>query len=100
MAASNQHLLCRQVNWSPGNMIAVASSSFDARHADVAAVASVSLLPDGTSRLGLSAPLAYTHLGVRRRYEGDPRGHVLDMRAEVMVLDRRIVIQVCSTRTC
>lgn len=83
-----------QVNWAAGSSIAIASSSFDARDIDTAVITSVQLLPDGTSRLQLDRPLSYTHLAVLRTYAGDPGQHVLDMRAEVTVLDRNIVIQV------
>eukprot|EP00879_Flechtneria_rotunda_P011345 GHRR01011850.1.p1 GENE.GHRR01011850.1~~GHRR01011850.1.p1 ORF type:complete len:1721 (+),score=430.30 GHRR01011850.1:1256-6418(+) len=82
-----------QVNWKPGNTIVIASSSFDARHVDTTTITAVQLLPDGTSRLTVADPLQYTHLGVLRTYKGDPRQNVLDMRAEVAVLDRNIVIQ-------
>lgn len=42
------------------------------------------------TRLGLSAPLQFTHLGERLTFPGDDRGHVLDMRAEVAVLNRTV----------
>eukprot|EP00775_Hariotina_reticulata_P007195 gene7195-7409_t len=83
-----------QLNWQPGFTVVIASSSFDARDVDMAIITAVQPLPGGTTtRLLLSSPLQYTHLGVVRRYPGDPRQHVLDMRAEVAVLNRNIVIQ-------
>jgi hypothetical protein len=42
------------------------------------------------TRLGLSAPLRYAHLGERLTFPGDARDHVLDMRAEVAVLNRSV----------
>jgi hypothetical protein len=52
------------------------------------------LLPHSPSsavtRLGLSAPLRFTHLGERLTFAGDDCGHVLDMRAEVAVLNRSV----------
>lgn len=39
-------------------------------------------------RLELDGPLSYTHLGEVVTVPGDDRGHVLDMRAEVAVLNR------------
>eukprot|EP00878_Enallax_costatus_P024164 GHUV01025763.1.p1 GENE.GHUV01025763.1~~GHUV01025763.1.p1 ORF type:complete len:516 (+),score=80.92 GHUV01025763.1:1100-2647(+) len=81
------------VNWQAGNTIAIASSSFDAREVDTATITSITQQANKTSLIQLSSPLQYTHLGVLRTYAGDPRQNVLDMRAEVIVLERNIVIQ-------
>lgn len=45
----------------------------------------------GVTTLSLDRPLAYTHLG--ERFTG-PNGLVMDMRAEVAVLSRNVVVQV------
>ena len=47
----------------------------------------------GTATLALDRPLNYTHLGVRNTVAGDGRGHVVDMRAEVAVLSRSVVVE-------
>lgn len=93
-ASTPAHAPPPQVNWQPGNTIAIAPSSFDARDVDTATITSVTQRTDGTSLISLASPLQYTHLGVLRTYAGDPGQHVLDMRAEVIVFERNIVIQV------
>jgi hypothetical protein len=79
------------VNWVPGDRIVIASSSFFATDVNEALVANVTcvMAPGGTVvRLELDAPLNFTHLGELVTVPGDDRGHVLDMRAEVAVLNR------------
>lgn len=82
------------MGWQAGNTIAIAPSSYDARHVDTATITAVTQRADGTSLIALASSLQYTHLGVLRTYAGDPGQHVLDMRAEVIVFERNIVIQV------
>jgi hypothetical protein len=71
----------------------IAPSSF--YHTDVseATLTAVTNNPDGTATLALDTPLAFTHLGEVVTVPGDDRGHVLDMRAEVAVLSRSVVLQ-------
>jgi hypothetical protein len=52
------------------------------------AITGVTLGPDGNTTLTLERPLVYTHLGEVVTVPGDTRGHRLDMRAEVAVLNR------------
>ncbi len=56
-------------------------------------IVAVSLDDDGNTTLTLDAPLQYVHLAVVMTVDGDPRGHVMDMRAEVAVLSRNVVFQ-------
>lgn len=83
------------VNWAVGDAIAIASSSFLAEEVDTVDITSVSVDPStGTTTLGLSGPLLFTHLGVvMSDLAGDASGKVLDMRAEVAVLTRNVVLQ-------
>ncbi|KAG1667228.1 hypothetical protein FOA52_009793 [Chlamydomonas sp. UWO 241] len=83
------------VNWVVGDKIAIASSSFFAFETDEAVIKSVTLNATAkTSTLGLDTALVYTHLGVlMKSFVGDDRGHVLDMRAEVAVLSRNVVLE-------
>jgi hypothetical protein len=78
------------VNWVAGDRIAIASSSFYATDVDEATVTNVTCLATECSvvQLGLDMPLNFTHLGELVTVPGDDRGHVLDMRAEVAVLNR------------
>jgi hypothetical protein len=77
------------VNWQVGDRIVIASSSFYATDVDEATVTNVMAVgPEGSAavRLDLDVPLLYTHLGEVVRVPGND--HVLDMRAEVAVLNR------------
>jgi hypothetical protein len=78
------------INWVAGDRIAIASSSFYATDVDESTVLNVTCLLLGCEvvRLELDGPLSYTHLGEVVTVPGDDRGHVLDMRAEVAVLNR------------
>ena len=80
---------CAQV----GDRVAIASSSFFAEEVDEAVITAVTY-QDGntTTLLNLSAPLQYTHLGEVVSVPGESR--TLDMRAEVAVLTRNVVITV------
>ncbi|KAJ9512732.1 hypothetical protein QJQ45_019041, partial [Haematococcus lacustris] len=90
-----QLVLAGNVNWVPGDAIAVASSSFYATHTDEAVITLVSYDPStNTSLLKLDTAMRYTHLGVIvPPTPGDPYNRTIDMRAEVAVLSRRIVIE-------
>lgn len=78
-----------------GDRIVIASSSVYATDVDEATVIAITTdAVAGTSTLTLDAALKYTHLGVvLSNFPGDDRGHVLDMRAEVAVLSRSVVVE-------
>lgn len=78
------------INWVAGDRIAIASSSFYGTEVDEATVVNVTCMLPGCEvvQLALDMPLIYTHLGEVVTVPGDDRGHVLDMRAEVAVLNR------------
>lgn len=80
------------INWVVGDRIAIASSSFYATDVDEATVTNVTCVTAGCEvvQLGLDTVLNYTHLGEVVTVPGDDRGHVLDMRAEVAVLNRYV----------
>lgn len=69
----------------------IASSSILPDDVDEAVVAAIEPLPSGNTRLVLDRALRYTHLGVVLAVEGEER--VVDMRAEVAVLTRNVVVQ-------
>lgn len=71
-----------------GDVIAIASSSFFGEEVDEVAITGVTPGADGNTTLALARPLVYTHLGEVVTVPGDTRGHRLDMRAEVAVLNR------------
>lgn len=78
------------VNWAVADRIVVASSSYYATDVDEAGITNITCLDAACAvvQLGLDAPLNFTHLGELVTVPGDDRGHVLDMRAEVAVLNR------------
>lgn len=78
------------VNWVVGDRIAIASSSFYATDIDEGTITNITCMSAGCEvvQLTLDVPLTYTHLGEVVTVPGDDRGHVLDMRAEVAVLNR------------
>ena len=71
-----------------GDRIAIASSSFYATDVDEATITSITTTPSGNTLLSIDPPLSFTHLGEVVQVAGDMRGHKLDMRAEVTVLNR------------
>lgn len=78
------------INWAVGDRIVIASSSFYATDTDEATITNITCTQPGCEvvQLTLDMPLTYTHLGEVVTIPGDDRGHVLDMRAEVAVLNR------------
>ena len=78
-----------EVDWQAGDEIVVASSSFLAEEVDRRTIVAVTLA-GGVSTLELDRPLDFTHLGV----VADFGGETVDMRAEVAVLTRNVVVQV------
>lgn len=76
--------LAESVNWAAGDTIVLAPSGFAPEEGEVAAIASVS----GT-RVTLAAPLRHTHLGTVQTIEG----RAVDMRAEVGLLSRNVVVR-------
>ena len=77
----------------PGDQIVIASSSLFPEEVDEAIITSMTFLDGNTrTRLELQSPLRYTHLGEVVAVPGETR--VLDMRAEVAVLTRNVLITV------
>lgn len=94
-----------RVNWRIGDEIAIASSSVLPGDTDTAFITAVDFPPEGGSRLTLDRAMSFTHLGelvtdtigaqpwARGNSERVPYGSGLDMRAEVIVLTRDILIE-------
>ncbi|GFR40478.1 hypothetical protein Agub_g1045 [Astrephomene gubernaculifera] len=80
------------VNWQIGDKIVIASSSFMPDEVDEAAITGLdnATIP-GCTIISLDTPMQYTHLGEVHKQAGAPTP--LDMRAEVAVLTRNIVLQ-------
>lgn len=77
--------------WEAGDRIAITSTDFDMNQAEEVTVTAVSV--DGRT-ISFNPPLEHAHYGEIERYD-DPDGdkHVLDMRAEVALVNRNIKIQ-------
>ncbi|GIL53440.1 hypothetical protein Vafri_9024 [Volvox africanus] len=80
------------VNWQVGDRIVIASSSFMPWEVDEVIITALdnTTVPRCTV-ISLDTPLKYTHLGEIHNQDGVPMP--LDMRAEVAVLTRNIVLQ-------
>jgi hypothetical protein len=80
------------VDMQAGDRVVIASSSFFPEEVDEAVITAVTYLSNNRTMLNVSAPLRYTHLGVVVAVAGEPR--TLDMRAEVAVLSRNVLVTV------
>ncbi len=76
--------LSEAVDWQAGDTIVIASTGFDQDEAEVRGITSVS-----GSVVTLDSPLEHRHWGTLQSYGGQ----TLDLRAEVGLLSRNIVIQ-------
>ena len=74
-----------------GDRLVIASSSFYAEEVDELDISSLSFA-SGITTVGLSRPLLYTHLGEVVSVAGETK--VLDMRAEVTVITRNVLVTV------
>ncbi|HLI70617.1 MAG TPA: G8 domain-containing protein [Ktedonobacteraceae bacterium] len=83
-AGTSQIVLDQPVNWTKGDRIAIASTTYDPLQAEEVTVKAVS----GTV-VTLSQPLKYTHWGQLQTFAGQ----TVDERAEVGLLSHNIVVQ-------
>jgi hypothetical protein len=74
-----------------GDRIAIASSSVYAYEVDEATITSITTDGSGNTVIGLDTALGYTHIGAIHSQSGVVGGEV-DMRAEVAVLTRNILL--------
>ncbi len=89
------------LNWSEGDLIVIASSSYDYKQEEVRLITDVNDNGDGTTTLSFEDSLEYRHYGVQETYgQSNAPGTVpasqtyeIDMRAEVSLLSRNIRIQ-------
>ncbi|KXZ47884.1 hypothetical protein GPECTOR_32g497 [Gonium pectorale] len=88
-------LLAGRVNWRPGDVIAIASSSFYTNESETATITAAFYEAGlNVTMVDLSAKLNFTHLGVIEPVAyGQANGATIDMRAEVAVLTRNVVLQ-------
>ncbi|MGY6631389.1 MAG: right-handed parallel beta-helix repeat-containing protein [Wenzhouxiangella sp.] len=87
-----------ELNWTMGDKIVVTSTDYDYRQFSRATITGISDQGDGTSLLSLDQPLSFRHFGEVETYlvpdsDGTFTEKPLDMRAEVALLSRNIVIQ-------
>ncbi len=87
-----------ELNWTVGDKIVVTSTDYDYLQFSRATISDIIDVGDGTSVLALDQPLSYRHFGEIETYqvptpEGGFTEKSLDMRAEVALLSRNIVIQ-------
>ena len=76
-----------------GDSLVIASSSFYAEEVDETTIKALSYAPGtDTTTITLAQPLVYTHLGEVVSVAGEAK--VLDMRAEVTVLTRNVLVTV------
>ncbi|GBG70297.1 hypothetical protein CBR_g6425 [Chara braunii] len=78
--------LSESVNWEIGDEVAIAPSNFVPTEVDTAQI--IDIRQNGT-QLVLDSPLQFPHVGQVLTIEGQP----LDVRAEVAVLSRNVVIE-------
>jgi cell migration-inducing and hyaluronan-binding protein len=83
-AGTSQVTLNQTVNWSQGDRLAIASTTYDPRQAEEVTVQAIS----GTTVM-LNQPLRYTHWGQIQTFAGQS----VDERAEVGLLSHNIVVQ-------
>ncbi|KXZ47880.1 hypothetical protein GPECTOR_32g493 [Gonium pectorale] len=88
-------LLAGRINWRPGDVIAIASSSFYTNESETATITAAYYEAGlNVTMVDLSAKLNFTHLGVIEPVAyGQANGASIDMRAEVAVLTRNVVLQ-------
>ncbi|KAJ3227695.1 Fibrocystin-L [Clydaea vesicula] len=89
----NEISLSESVDWNTGDKIVIASTNYDASESEVVTISSIS--NDGRI-ITLSTPLMHTHASFKSDLPGN-RG--FDMSAEVMLLNRNIVIQGAEDET-
>ncbi|GJP36650.1 hypothetical protein CLOM_g21134 [Closterium sp. NIES-68] len=76
--------------WPKGFHVGLSATDFYADEVDAAAIADVSPLPGGKSRITLTRPLAYNHFG---EFVPDGFGGTIDERGSVVLLNRTVVIR-------
>lgn len=89
-AGTREIRLAEAPGWQPGDRIVIAPTDFEPREAETATILSVSA--DGRT-LRLDRALAFAHFGELQRYGTGTRDWELDVRAEVGLLSRNIVVQ-------
>jgi len=73
-------------DWAIGEEIVIASTDYDAHHAETRIIRGVEYTEGSNPKLSFDEPLEYKHYSGSKDYDGD----VLEMRAEVGLLSRNI----------
>lgn len=89
-SAASDGSLAGSLAWEVGDEIVIASSSYDYRDEDVRTIVGVSVQGDQTV-LTLDEPTDFRHYGEIEEYKNGE--HSIDLRAEVALLSRSIVVQ-------
>ena len=82
------------LNWMVGSKIVIGSSSTDHSHVDIKTITAVT--PQGV--ITLDSGLDYFHYGAAA-FKTTSKGTTLEMRAEVAVLDRNVVVEAAADET-
>ena len=82
-----------ELNWSVGDQIVVASSSYDYADQEVRTIVALRDLGNTNTEITLDAPLANRHYGQKENYGSGGVSRQIDMRAEVAILNRNVKIQ-------
>lgn len=93
----NTITLNENTKWEIGDRIVMASSDFDMEQAEEFTILNIETI-NGVSRITLDAPLKYQHWGETETHNNgltgaDYQEWTLDMRTEVSLLSRNVVIQ-------
>ena len=88
-AGAKELLVNGHVDWPAGGVVALPSTSYEPSEAESATLASVELLAGQTSRLTLTASLAFRHASSAEAHGG----RSIEMRGEVAYLTRSIVVR-------
>ena len=83
----NKFTVSRKVDWKAGELIAVASTDFNGRHAEKRTITKVDNTNADKPIITVDKPFEYKHFAEIQKY-GD---QTIDMRAEVAMLTRNIV---------
>eukprot|EP00854_Cymbomonas_tetramitiformis_P005436 gene5436-6591_t len=85
---ASQVVVDRSVDWQIGESILITSSSFDQTEAEVFAI----VAKDGQA-LTLDGTLAHAHFGAPAAPVAPAKGRVVEVRAEVALLSRNVVVE-------
>lgn len=81
------------LNWEVGDQIVIASSSTDYADEEVRTISALRDLGNSNTEITLNEALDHRHYGEKETYGSGDNSRTIDMRAEVALLSRNVVIQ-------